>query len=136
MNVIQLPRGVGAVQPPSAIKGRNIAKQKLSKLELALLAGDVRAGRVPLGDFSLRQLSNIFGVSIPSISAAAKLTEEDYSELRRGLRPLILREPKEPTAPAMPLSPQERLAQVVAEIGFDATLTMLAASEQQSAAAA
>jgi hypothetical protein len=44
--------------------------------------------------------------------------------VRRGLRPLI-----QPRAPAPPPSPRERIDRIVAEIGYDATLTLLAANE-------
>ena len=137
MNVVQIPGSGPVVQPQLRIKARGLASRKMTIIEKALLLRDIAIGKVQLMDLSVRQLAAIIDISLTYAYAAVRLDPDDCEDLRRGLRPLILpREPKQPTTPAMPLSPRERFDEIVAEVGQDAALAWLVASEQRSAAAA
>jgi hypothetical protein len=131
MNVVQLLQDSAAVQPPLiTIEGRRLVLSGRTKTQRALLLRDIANEKIRVVNFTIRQLAAIVGVSPTYGYAAAHLQADDCDAVWRGERPLI--PPKK--VPAPPLSPRERINQVIAEIGFDATLTLLA--EQQSAAVA
>jgi hypothetical protein len=103
----------------------------LSKSARALLVADIAEGTVTLSDMSVRQIAAVVDVSVAYAHTALHMPSAEREKVRRGLRPLI-----QPKPPATPRSPRERINEIVCEIGLDATLTLLAASEQQSAVAA
>jgi hypothetical protein len=131
MNVVQIPGLAPAVQPQQQIKARGLPCRKLSKVHRGLLVADIIEGNVILIDLSVRQLSAVVGVSTAYAHAALHMPTAERENVRRGLRPLI-----QPKAPAAPLTPRKRIEQIVAEIGFDATLTLLVANEPAVAAEA
>jgi hypothetical protein len=73
---------------------------------------------------SVKRIAGAVGVSIAYAYAALGLTPEQLAEVSLGLRPLCPRSPRIPATPA-----QERLAQIVTEIGAEAVLDYLAANE-------
>jgi hypothetical protein len=117
-------------KPLLTIKGRELARRKRTKTQQAFLVRNIVTGKVQLTDLSIRQLATLVNVSATYAYAAIHLQDGDCADVHRGLRPLI-----RPKPPAIPPSPRERLDQIVAEIGFDAALTLLAASEPQPQAA-
>jgi hypothetical protein len=131
MNVVQIPGYGPAVQPQQQIRAKGLPYRKLSKALRGLLFADIVEGTVTLSDMSKRQIAAVVEVSVAYGHAALRMPPAEREKVRRGLRPLI-----QPKAPVPPLSPQERLAQVVAEIGYDAALTMLVANSMNAAAAA
>jgi hypothetical protein len=64
-------------ESPKVLKARGISCRKASKTKRALLAVDVGDGVLKLEDFSLQQLSRLFGVSTTYILAARKLSVID-----------------------------------------------------------
>ena len=108
----------------------DFAHRKLSKSARALLAADIVEGNVTLSDMSVRQIAAVVDVSVAYAHTALHMPSTEREKVRRGLRPLV-----QPKAPAPPLSPQERIGQVVAEIGYDATLTLLVTNSMDAAAA-
>jgi hypothetical protein len=109
------------------VRGRGLGSRKLSKPARALLAADIAAGKVRLDDFSERQLSLLLGVSVPYIRAARGLDDVQRIAVEHGFRPLVVAPPRALPAPA------KQLAQVVHQIGINATLDLLASAEQVTA---
>ena len=112
------------------IRGRGLGIRKLTKPARALLAADVAAGKVQLGDFSERQLALLLGVSISYIRAARGLSDTQRIAVEHGFRPLVAAPSR---ALPRPASAQQQLAQVVNQIGINATLDLLASTEHVAA---
>ena len=118
-----------------------------SKSAKACDAADVLDGLAVVQNFTLRLIAAAYGVSIGSVARARRLTPEQRQAVRKGQRPLIL--PRTPSAPPVlpvpstvpatpPVAPvaagaRERLREIINEIGLNATLDLLAASEQLAA---
>jgi hypothetical protein len=92
-----------------------------------MLAVDVYEGRLSLR-LTVTAISKVVGISIPYIRAAAKLSTEERYAVRWGFRTL-----RDVTAPPEP-SPEQRLDAIVAEVGTDTVLEMLARGEAAAAA--
>ena len=132
------PRIVDAHSPPH---------MRAPKSAKACDAADVVDGLAVLQNPTLRLAAAAYGVSLGSVARARRLTPEQRQAVRQGRRPLVLPRapaapsvlpvpsatPATPPAPLVVMKPRERLAAIVAEIGFDATLTLLANSEQVAA---
>jgi hypothetical protein len=122
---------------------------RASKAAKACDAADAVDGLVVVQNPTLRLAAAAYGVSIGSVARARRLTPEQREAVRRGKRPLILpRAPATPparpvpsVAPATPsvppvvmvTTPRQKLDALVAEVGFDSVLTMLAAVEKVAA---
>ena len=133
--------------PLRVVDAHGLLHMRVSKAAKACDAADVVDGLTKLGNPTLRLVAAAYGVSIGSVARARRLTPEQRQAVRQGKRPLILpRAPSAPavlpvpsTAPATPpvppmvMGPRERLAEIVADIGLDATLTLLANNERVAA---
>jgi hypothetical protein len=111
-----------------SVKARGLACRKLSKPARALLGVDIIEGTTSITDLSHKQIAATVGGSLGYLNAALRLTSVEREAVRHGLRPLI--EPRIPTAQP---TARERLAEIVDEIGVDATLAMLAGDERAAA---
>jgi hypothetical protein len=116
----EIPATLSTTTPPAAIDGRRFAR--LTKSQRAALAVDVLAGRMTLRP-TAKAVSKVLGVSVPYITAAAKLPFEELWAVRQGWRTL-----RDVTSPPT-ASPETRLAEIVDEVGIDAALDMLARAE-------
>jgi hypothetical protein len=116
----------------SALSVRSLINNRaLSKTRRALLGAAVLKGEYDLKP-TAKDVARMVGCSVAYLHRAAKLSPAEEQRVRAHLRPLI--EPKVKALP-VPVSPQQRLAEVVAELGITGTLTMLAAIEKRAAAA-
>jgi hypothetical protein len=113
---------------------------RASKSAKACDAADVVDGLAVVQNFTLRLAAAAYGVSIGSVARARRLTPEQRQAVRRGERPLILpRTPSAPPVPATPaippviMGPRERLNEIVAEIGLNGVLDLLAVNERAAA---
>jgi hypothetical protein len=116
----------------SALSVRSLINNRaLSKTRRALLGASVMKGEVDLRP-TAKDVARMVGCSVAYLHRAAKLSPAEEQRVRANLRPLV-----EPRVKALPtsVSPQERLAGVVAELGITDTLAMLAAIEKGAAAA-
>jgi hypothetical protein len=108
-------------ESPKVLKARGISCRKASKTKRDLLAVDVGDGVLKLEDFSLQQLSRLFGVSTTYILAARKLSVIDRYLIEAGQRKLAEFLPQP--------DPAKKIAQVVRQVGVDEALSLLAAAE-------
>jgi hypothetical protein len=132
---------------PRVVDAHSLLHVRASKAARACDAADVVDGLAVLQNHTLRLAAAAYGVSIGSLARARRLTPEQRQAVRRGKRPLILpRAPSAPPAPPVPstapatppvppmiMGPQERLGEIVNEIGLSATLDLLAATEKVAA---
>ena len=133
---------------PRVVDAHSPLHMRASKSAKACDAADVVDGLAVLQNPTLRLAAAAYGVSIGSVARARRLTPEQRQAVRRGERPLIL--PRTPSAPpVLPVPPmlvmgapmvtpvimdaRERLDEIIREIGIDATLGLLAASERVAA---
>ena len=119
---------------PRVVDSHGLLHMRVPKAAKACDAADVVDGLAILGNPTLKLAAVAYGVSIGSVARALRLTPEQREAVRKGQRPLILPAiPPAPPVPAIPpippvitpvvMGPRERLDQIVAEIGLDATLT-------------
>jgi len=87
----------------------------------ACIAADVVIRRIPL-EPSIGVVATLLKISPSSVSRALRLTPEERAAVRRRERALVPRA----AAPVTPESPQQRLDGIVAEIGVEGTLDLLA----------
>jgi hypothetical protein len=131
---------------PRVVDAHGLLHMRASKSAKACDAADVIDGLAVLQNPTLRLAAAAYGVSIGSVTRARRLTPEQRQAVRRNERPLILpRAPSAPPglpvsiAPATPPVPsvimgaRDKLAEVIAEIGADGVLNMLAAMEKAAA---
>ena len=131
---------------PRVVDAHGLLHMRASKAAKACDAADVVDGLAKLRNPTLRLVAAAYGVSIGSVARARRLTPEQRQAVRQGKRPLIL--PRAPSAPPAPvpaipaappvitpviMGPRERLKEIVHEIGLNATLDLLAASEKVAA---
>ena len=131
---------------PRVVDAHGLLHMRASKSAKACDAADVIDGLAVLQNPTLRLAAAAYGVSIGSVARARRLTPEQRQAVRRNERPLIL--PRAPSAPpALPVSiapatppvppvimgARDKLAEVIAEIGADGVLNMLAAMEKAAA---
>jgi hypothetical protein len=102
----------------------------LSKTKRALLGASVLRGEVDLKP-TAKDVARMVGCSVAYLHLAAKLSPAEEQQVRANLRPLA--EPKVKGPPA-PVSPQDRLSEIVSEVGVNNTLVMLSAIERGAAA--
>jgi hypothetical protein len=128
---------------PRVVDPHGLLHMRASKSAKACDAADVIDGLAVLQNPTLRLAAAAYGVSIGSVARARRLTPEQRQAVRKGQRPLILpatsSAPPAPPVSAMPaappviVGPRERLDDIVAEIGLNATLDLLAATEKVAA---
>jgi hypothetical protein len=133
--------------PPRVVDAHGLLHVRASKAAKACDAADVVDGLAVVQVSTLRLAAAAYGVSIGSVARARRLSPEQRQAVRQGKRPLIL--PRAPSAPPMlpvpatpPVPPvitpvimgaRERLANIVNELGLDAVLNLLAATEKIAA---
>jgi hypothetical protein len=132
---------------PRIVDAHSPLHQRATKSAKACDAADVVDGLAVLQNPTLRLAAAAYGVSLGSVARARRLTPEQRQAVRQGKRPLVLPR-KSPALPALPMptvvpatpsiSPvtmnvRERLKEIVREIGFEATLNLLAATEKVAA---
>ena len=146
---------------PRVVDTHSLLTVRASKAVKACDAADAVDGLTKLQNPTIRLAATAYGVSTTYVGHALQLTPKQRQAVRRGERPLILpRAPSTPQAsPALPAlrvptiapataptspatsptSPvtmgdaHERLREIVSEIGLDATLNLLAATEKVAA---
>ena len=131
---------------PRDVDSHSLLHLRVSKAAKACDAADAVDGLAILGHPTLRLAATAYGVSIGSVARALRLTPEQRLAVRRNERPLILpRAPSAPPAPPVSIAPatppvpsvimgaRDKLAEVIAEIGADGVLNMLAAMEKAAA---
>jgi hypothetical protein len=118
----KLVNGIVHIRVPDS-KSKRIPYE-LSRRGHALLAADVKRGRVDLAEWPVAKLAEALGASKRSTFGALKLTTEERDDVRAGRRPLF----QHATASA-PITPAEHLRLAVNAIGIDGALAILAAVE-------
>jgi hypothetical protein len=91
----------------------------------ACFAADVLDGKFALSP-TLDLVAAVFKVSSSSVSRARRLNPEQRAAVRRGDRPLVIPRTAPAPVPIPSESPQQRLDGIVAEIGVERTLDLLA----------
>jgi hypothetical protein len=118
---------------PRVVDAHGLLHLKAPKATKACDAADAVDGLVHVQNLTLRLAAAAWGVSLGSVARAHALHHEERDEVRRGRRPLVIQPEALPEAlravMPVPMSPEEKLAELVAEVGVSATLTMLAAIE-------
>jgi len=113
--------------------GRGINHRRLDQAQRANLAASVAVGELSFLP-SLGQLAVLFNVPVPVLRAHVKARRE-FTELdevaENGNGHVYVEDFEYPAV--TPVSPHERLAEVVAALGIGGTLNMLAAIEQGAA---
>jgi hypothetical protein len=125
------------------VDAHSLLHLRASKCAKACDAADTVDGLAVLQNPTLRLVAAAYGVSVGSVARALRLTPEQRQAVRQGQRPLVLPAPSAvPVPPIVPATPpvspvvmgaRERLAAIVNEIGLNATLDLLAASEKVAA---
>jgi hypothetical protein len=131
----------------AVVDAHSLLHVRTSKAARACDAADVVDGLAVLQNPTMRLAAAAHGVSIGSVARARRLTPEQRQAVRQGKRPLIL--PRVPSAPpvlpvpATPpvpvvitpvaMGPQERLGEIVNELGLDTVLDLLATHERIAA---
>jgi hypothetical protein len=133
--------GAGAAIPPAniptvipVVNGAGLAHRRLSKPQLACLAANVHDGTVQF-DPSLKQLASLFGVSLPYIMGARKLSPGERDAIMQGydvLRFADLVRPPRQLSLAMPVIPDIVLENLVRSIGTDRLLAAACAVENNT----
>jgi hypothetical protein len=125
--------GTGKINLPAikTIDAHSVLNRKSPKSAKACDAADVVDGHAALQNPTIRLVAAAFGVSVGYVLAARRLTPTQREAVRNGWRPLIL--PRSTPALPAPVSPQERLAGIVAELGVTGTLNALASIERAAA---
>jgi hypothetical protein len=135
---------------PRVVDAHGLLHLRASKAVKACLAADIVDGLAMLQNPTLRLAATACGVSLGSVARARRLTPEQRKAVGQKQRPLFL--PRAPSAPSVlpaplvpstapttpPVSPvvtgpRERLNEIVAEIGLNAVIDLLAATEKVAA---
>jgi hypothetical protein len=141
---------VNAIAPaavPRVVDAHGLLHLQATKAAKACDAADAVDGLTKLGNPTLRLAAAAYGVSIGYVARARRLTPEQRQAVRQGKRPLILplAPSTAPVPPALPTSPapppvlpvtmgtRERLNEIVGEIGLNAVIDLLAATEKVAA---
>jgi|SRR6516164_2283513 hypothetical protein len=117
---------------PRAVTGQYIARAQLSLVERAYAAADLHKGNVLLVQPTVLQSAALYRVNPTYVHCALK-RPNDRKLVESGAVPFTL--PVVKALPA-PVSPQQRLADVVAEVGVTGTLNMLAVLDKDGQLAA
>ena len=129
---------------PRVVDSHGLLHMRVPKAAKACDAADAVDGLAILGNPTLKLAAVAYGVSIGSVASALRLSPEQRQAVRQKRRPLVLPAiPPAPSVPAIPaappvitpvtMGPRERLKDIVHEIGLDATLNLLAATEKVAA---
>ena len=126
---------------PRVVDTHSLLNVRTSKAVKACDAADAVDGLTKLQNPTIRLAAVAYGISTTYVGHALQLTPEQRQAVRQGKRPLVLpRKPRVPTivpaplpAPPVTMSARERLQEIVHELGLDATLNLLAASERVAA---
>jgi hypothetical protein len=110
----------GAAARP--VTGRYLAHAKLSAAERAFIASDLVDGRLQLVKPTLTAAAHLARTNVTYVQAALK-RQDERALIEAGVRPLAL-----PLQPALPehKSAQEKLADIVREVGSGMVLDLLA----------
>jgi len=124
---------VNSVATLRTVTGSYLVRAKLSKVERAFIAADLYSGAIQLVYPTVVQSAWLAQVSDTYAHHALRKSERDRALVESGVLPLW------PSAvralpPPSPVSPEQKLSDVVAEIGINNTLVMLAAFERTAAA--
>jgi hypothetical protein len=117
---------------PRLVMGMWLAHAKLSKAERAYLAGDLYTGAARLVEPTMLQAAMLARVNVTYAHWAIK-RPNDRLLVESGAVPLV--PPAGPKALPKPVSPLDRLADVVAELGMNGTLNALTMIEGATVAA-
>jgi hypothetical protein len=132
---------------PRVVDAHGLLHMQASKAAKACDAADAVDGLTVVQNPTMRLAAAAYGVSVGSVARALQLTPEQRQAVRQGKRPLILpRAPSVPPVLPVPATPpvpvvitpvimgaRQRLADIVNELGLDAVLNLLAASEKVAA---
>jgi|SRR5215472_640721 len=129
---------------PRVVDCHSLFHLQAPKATKSVDAADACDGLVVLQNPTVRLAATAYGVSLGSVARARRLTPEQRDAVRQGKRPLVL--PRTPAAspaptvvPATPSVPpviadaQQQLAYLVAEIGLNTVIDLLAANEKVAA---
>ena len=107
---------------PRPVTGRYLAHAKLSAAERAFIASDLVDGRLQLVKPTLTAAAHLARTNVTYVQAALK-RQDERALIEAGVRPLAL-----PLQPALPAhkSAQEKLADIVREVGSGMVLDLLA----------
>ena len=119
------------VNPVRLITGQWSAHAKLSLAARAYLAADLHTGKAQLISPTVVQSARLARVNPTYVHWAIK-RPNDRLLVESGAVPIV--PPAMPKALPAPVSPQERLASVVSEVGVNSTLAMLVAFEREGVA--
>jgi hypothetical protein len=132
-----------ALTPFRAVDAHSLPHRKASKAARAVIAADILDGLMVLQNPTVSIVTVALGVSASSVANARRLTPEQRDAVRKGRRPLVLPTKPAPlrlpppavanSAPA-PVSAREKLAEVVAEVGVNTTIDMIAELDCSAAA--
>ena len=129
---------------PCVVDAHGLLHLRATKAARACLAADIVDGLAALQNPTLRLAATAYGVSLGSVARARRLTPEQRKAVRQKRRPLVMPPtppalptpsvaPATPSTPPVVMGPRERLDEIIAEIGWNATLDLLAASEKVAA---
>jgi hypothetical protein len=113
-----------------SIRGASLAHQKLTQHDRACLAADIYAGYLEIRDPTVTQLAALTRVSPSYVHAVLSFTGRRRKRNGNGQQ-LVL---PMPIPASLPVGPEERLAEIVREVGVDGVLNLLAATETKAAA--
>ena len=128
--------GHGATVVPM-LKGAGIANRRADKRQLACLAAAVIEGDAGFKP-SMRQLSQLFGVSVAYVGLARQFSPAKRKAIIAGEATInfttLLNGPKAPLAlPAPKVVSDAELEAIISSVGIDRTLTAAAAVETHAA---
>ena len=118
---------INSVALPRAVTGQYIARAQLTLIERAYEAADMYDGLSRLIQPTKLQCATLWHVN-PTYVAWAIKRPADRALVESAAVPLV--PPPAPKVLPTPVSPQERLASVVAEVGVTGALNMLAAIDK------
>jgi hypothetical protein len=124
---MNMPMNVPAIK---VVDAHGLQNKKRSKASAACDAADLVDGLAKLQNPTIRIAALAYGVSQSYVAAALRLSPLQRSAVRNGWQPLLPH-----FMPGPKPDPKKKLAEVVAEIGVDRTLTLLAANEKPHIAA-
>src|SRR5262245_22060625 len=125
-----------ALTPFRAVDAHSLPHRKASKAARAVDAADILDGLMTLQNLTVPLVAAALGISSSSVANARRLTPEQRDAVRKGKRPLVLptKPAPLPLPPPAPVSAQQRLAEIVAEVGVNTTIDMIAALDCSVAA--
>jgi hypothetical protein len=117
---------------PKVITGQSLVHRRLDKRQRAVLAADVSDGLVRFAP-SQKQLADIFGVSIPYIELARKLSPGKRQAILRGWDPMSFAAPKTGTSMSVKVInstlTDDELVKTIRAVGVNRVLEAAVAAE-------